>query len=148
MKSPENRQFVNLDVYFMTHSSTTGFSKEHYATYDEARKIVEEDRLRCESDGKESDVFVAANVGDNHFKIVGELIEDYRKSGRAVEDLMVVMFEQTKEYQIMPKKELTPRLWVKKPYVTYGPLEMVESMVRTNRRMESVDKTSFKVNDY
>jgi hypothetical protein len=29
----------------------------------------------------------------------------------------------------MPKKELTPALWVEKPYVTYGELEMVENMV-------------------
>jgi hypothetical protein len=46
---------------------------------------------------------------------------------------MVVMFEQTKEYQIMPKKELTPRLWVVKPYVTYGSLEMVENMVHVHQ---------------
>jgi hypothetical protein len=31
-------------------------------------------------------MFVAANVGEGLNKIVGELIEDYRKSGRAVED--------------------------------------------------------------
>jgi len=50
---------------------------------------------------------VAANVVDNHFKIVGELIEEYRKSKRSVKDPIVVMFEQTKEYRIMPKEELT-----------------------------------------
>ncbi len=43
------------------------------------------------------------------------------------------MFEQAKEYQIMPKSELTPGLWVKKPYVTYGPVEMVEKMVRMKK---------------
>jgi hypothetical protein len=47
-----------------------------------------------------------------------------------VEDPMVVMFEQTKEYQIQAKNELTPALWVEKPYVTYGELEMVEKMVK------------------
>lgn len=126
------KQFINPDVYFMTHSSLTGLSKEHYTTYDEARKIVEDDRLRCEQIGIESDLYVAANVGDNHFRIVGELIKDYRRSKRMVEDPMVVMFEQTKEYQIMPKRELTAALWVEKPYVTYGPLEMMKRMVRKN----------------
>ena len=48
------------------------------------------------------------------------------KSKRVVEDPMVVMFEQTKEYQIMSKSELPPALWVKGPFVTYGLLEMVE----------------------
>ena len=115
------KQFINPDVYFMTHSPLTGLSKDHYNTYDEAQKIVEEDRLRCEENGIESDLSVAANVGDNHFKVVGELIEDYRNSKRRVKDPMVIMFEQTKEYQIIPKRELTPGLWVKTPYVTYGP---------------------------
>ncbi len=32
---------------------------------------------------------------------------------------MVVMFDQTKEYQIMPKEELTSELWVEKPCMTY-----------------------------
>jgi hypothetical protein len=103
MTQPQSKHFINPDVYFMTHSALTGFSKKHYTAYDEARKIVEEDRLRCEQNGIESDLFVAADVGDNHYKIVGELIEDYRKSKRRVKDPMVVMFEQTKEYQIRPK---------------------------------------------
>jgi hypothetical protein len=81
---------------------------------DEARKIVEDDRLICEQNGMESDLFVAADVGVNHYRIVGELIKDYRKSKRVVEDPMVVMFEQTKEYQIRAKKDLTPGLWVEK----------------------------------
>ena len=122
MTHPNPKQFINPDVYFMTHSSLTGLSKEHYTTYDEARKIVEDDRLRCEQIGIESDLYVAANVGDNHFRIVGELIKDYRRSKRMVEDPMVVMFEQTKEYQIMPKRELTAALWVEKPYVTSRPV--------------------------
>jgi hypothetical protein len=49
-------------------------------------------------------MFVAANVGDNHNRIVGELIEDYRRLKRGIEDPIVVMFEQTKEYQIMTKR--------------------------------------------
>jgi hypothetical protein len=56
-----------------------------------------------------------------------------------VEDPMVVMFEQTKEYQILPKSDLTPGLWVERPYVTYGSLELVENMVWMNQRMESMD---------
>lgn len=76
---------------------------------------------------------MAANVGDNHFKIVGELIGNYRKSKRRVEDSMDVMFEQTKEYRIMAKGELTPGLWVEKPYVTYGELEKLENMVEMER---------------
>jgi len=131
------KHFINPDVYFMTHSPLTGLSKEHYTTYDEARKIVEEDRLNCEKNGIESDLYVAANVGDNHFKVVGELIEDYRKSRKKVKDPMVVMFEQSKEYMIMAKSELTPGLWVEKPYATYGKLEIVERMVRINRVRES-----------
>ncbi len=46
MTHPHPKHFFNLfnpDVYFMTHSLLTGLSKEHYANYDEARKIVEED---------------------------------------------------------------------------------------------------------
>jgi hypothetical protein len=76
---------------------------------------------------------LAANVGDNHFRIVGELIEDYQKSKRLIEDSMIVMFEQTKEYQIISKKELTSGLWVEKPYVTYGQLEMLENMVHVHQ---------------
>lgn len=53
---------------------------------------------------------------------------------------MVVMFVQTKWYQIRPKAELTPALWVEKPYVTYGPLEMVEKMVWINRTKEIMEK--------
>jgi hypothetical protein len=71
MTHPTPKHFINPDVYFMTHSYSTGFSKEHYATYDEARKIVEEDRLNCQQNGIESDLFVAANVGDIHFKMLG-----------------------------------------------------------------------------
>lgn len=41
-------------------------------------------------------MFVAANVRDNHNKIVGELIEDCRKSKRRAKDPMVVTFEKTK----------------------------------------------------
>jgi hypothetical protein len=74
-------------------------------------------------------MFVAANVGDNHFQIVRELIKDYRRSKRVVEDPMVVMFEQTKDYQIRAKSELTPRSWVERPYVTYGKLEMVDMIL-------------------
>jgi hypothetical protein len=51
-----------------------------------------------------------------------------------LEDPMVVMFEQIKEYQIRANKELTPALWVERPFVIYGELEMVENMVEMNRR--------------
>ncbi|MGD0818203.1 MAG: hypothetical protein ABR986_07365 [Methanomassiliicoccales archaeon] len=54
---------------------------------------------------------------------------------------MVVMFEQTKEYRIRAKAELTQALWVKKPYVTYGELEMVENIVKMNR-MKLMDKAN------
>ena len=82
---------------------------------------------------------MAANVGDNHFKIVGELIEDYQKSKEGRRS-MVVMFEQTKEYRIMPKRELTPALWVEKTYVTYGSLDMMKRMVRMNRKKGPMDQ--------
>jgi hypothetical protein len=134
------KHFINPDVYFMTHSPLTGLSKEHYTTYDEARKIVEEDRLNCEKNGIESDLTVAGNVGEGHNKIVGELIEDYRKSRKKVKDPMVVMFEQSKEYMIMAKSELTPGLWREKPYVTYGSLEMVERMVRIERKRRRIKR--------
>jgi hypothetical protein len=59
MKSPENRRFVNLDVYYQTYNeSTKGFSKEKYFTCDEARKIVDEDRKACQAKGIESDLSV------------------------------------------------------------------------------------------
>lgn len=93
--------------------------------------------MNCQQNGIES-----ANCGrecrDNHFKVVGELIEDYRKSKKRVKNPMVVMFEQTKEYRIMAKSELTPGLWVEKPYVTFGELKQIEKMVRTNRRKDSL----------
>lgn len=76
---------------------------------------------------------MAGNVGDSHFKIVGELIEDYRKSKKRVKNPMVVMFEQTKEYMIMAKKELTPGLWVEKPYVIFGEMRVVGKMVRMEK---------------
>ena len=53
----------------------------------------------------------------NHFKIAGETDQGLLEVGKG-EDLMVVMFEQTEEYRIMAKSELTPELWVEKPYVT------------------------------
>jgi hypothetical protein len=88
----------------------------------------------------ESDLFVAANVGDNHFKIVGELIKDYRRLKRAVKDPMVMVFEQIKEYQILAEVGLTPALWVKKPYATYSSLEMVEYMVEIKSEKSLMDK--------
>ena len=36
---------------------------------------------------------------------------------------MVVLFSQTKQYAIMPNEELTPALWLERPYVVYGAVE-------------------------
>lgn len=57
---------------------------------------------------------MTSNVGNNHFKVIGELIDDYRKAKRRAKYPMVVMFEQTKEYQIRAKSDLTPGLWLEK----------------------------------
>lgn len=42
----------------------------------------------------------------------------------------------------MPKKELTPALWLEKTYVTYGPLEMVEKMVMISGKRQMLDKAT------
>jgi hypothetical protein len=42
---------------------------------------------------------------------------------------MVVLFSQSKQYAIMSNEELTPALWLERPYVTYGPLEQMERML-------------------
>jgi hypothetical protein len=65
-----------------------------------------------------------------------------------VEDPMGVMFERSKEYQIRAKAELTPGLWVEKPYVTYGELEMVEKMVQTHRSTDLLERSMFKANEF
>jgi hypothetical protein len=46
---------------------------------------------------------------------MGGLIKDYHKSGRVVEEPTIVMFQQSKEYQILPAAELTPAFWLKRP---------------------------------
>lgn len=108
----------------MTYSDIRGFSSEHYSTYDQARKIVDEHRMKCIAEGNESDLTVAAYIDpDEHRRIVGELIEDYRRSGREIEDPIVVMFNQTKLYSVFPRSELTQTLWLRQPYVMHGPLE-------------------------
>jgi len=116
-------QLISQTIYYMTYSEITGFSPEHYTTYDRARKIVEEHRMNCLAEGKESDLTIAAHIDPaEHRRIVGELIEDYLRSGQEIEDPMVVMFNQTKRYTLLPRSELTQDLWLQQPYITHGPL--------------------------
>lgn len=120
-----NSDFISQTIYFMTYSDSAGFSAEHYSTYDQARKIVDEHRMKCIAEGNESDLTVAAYIDpDEHRRIVGELIEEYRRSGREIEYPMVVTFNQTKQYCILPRSDLTKTLWLRKPYVTHGPLDI------------------------
>lgn len=96
---------------------------EHYPSYDQARRVVDEHRLMHAAEGIESDLTVAAHIDpEEHRRIVGELIEDYLSSGQVIEDPMVVMFNQTKRYTLLPRSELTQDLWLQQPYVTHGPL--------------------------
>jgi hypothetical protein len=150
MKSPKEERFINPGIYFQTYSSSTReFSKEKYATYDEARKIVDEDRIACEQKSIESDLSVSSYENpERHYKIVGELIKSYRNSGKVIQEAMVVRFQQTKEYQILPNAELTPALWLKKPYVTYGPVQDIEKVAKRYQGLNLLDKSSFKANEY
>ncbi|WP_446787295.1 hypothetical protein [Macellibacteroides fermentans] len=119
----DSSNFISQTIHFMTYSETTGFSPEKYPTYDQARKIVEERRMKCIAEGYESDLTVAAYIDpEEHRRIVGELIEDYLRSGQEIEDPMVVMFNQTKRYTLLPRSVLTQDLWLQQPYVTHGPL--------------------------
>ena len=99
----DSSNFISQTIHFMTYSETTGFSPEKYPTYDQGRKIVEERRMKCIAEGNESDLTVAAYIDpEEHRRIVGELIEDYLRSGQEIEDPMVVMFNQTKRYKVLP----------------------------------------------
>ena len=97
------KQFINPDVYFMTHSSSRGFSKEHYDTYDEARKIVEEDRLKCEQNGQLNPISTWLLMSVITISDRWRTNKVLSGSKRVVENPMVVMFEQATEYQIIPK---------------------------------------------
>ncbi len=150
MKQQENRQFVNLDVYYQIYNeSTKGFSKEKYSTYAEARKIVDEDRQVCQQKGIESELSISwYEDPKKHYKIMGELIKSYHKSGMLVEDPVVVMVHRTKEYQILPASEDTPAHWLKNPYVNFGPMEPIEKLVKRYQGMDLLEKASFKTSDY
>lgn len=108
----------------MTYSESTGFSMEHYPSYDQARKIVEEYHMKCIAEGNESDLTVAAYIDpEEHRRIVEDLIEDYLRSGQEIDEPMIVMFNQTKRYTVLPRSELTQTLWLRQPYVTHGSLD-------------------------
>jgi hypothetical protein len=150
MKPPENRHFVNPDIFYQTYDkSSKGFSKEKYSTYGEARKIVDEDRQACDQKGIESVLSVTwFEDPKKHYKIMGELIKSYQKSDELVEDPVVVMVHQTKEYRILAASEATPALWLKKPYATYGPMEPIEKLVKRYQGLDLLEKSSFKASDY
>jgi hypothetical protein len=150
MKPPEKKQFVNPDIYYQTYDkSTKGFSKEKYSTYGEARKIVNEDRQVCKAKGIKSDLSVSwYGNPKKQDQIMGQLIKEYHSSGKVVEEPYVVMFQQTKEYQILPKAELTLALSLKKPYADHGPMEPIEKLVKRYQGLDLLDKSSFKASDY
>lgn len=115
------RLFFSQTIYFMTYSESTGFSTEHYSSYDQARTVVDEYRMKCIAEGKESDLTVAAHIDpDEHSQIVGDLIEDYRRSGQEIEEPMVVMFERTKEYRIVSNSTLSSDFWMRNPFIAFG----------------------------
>jgi hypothetical protein len=62
---------------------------------------------------------------DQHYRSIRKLIDDYQASNKRFKDPLVVLFSQSKKYAIMPKEELTPALWMERPYVVYGPLEKI-----------------------
>jgi hypothetical protein len=101
-----------------------------YLTYDEAKEYLLKDREECQKNGIKSDLSLLTHVNvDQHYRSVRKLIDDYHKSNRPIEDPMVVLFSLSKQYAIMPNEELTPALWLERPYVVYGALEQIERMI-------------------
>jgi hypothetical protein len=85
---------------------------------------VVKDREDCAKKGTKSDLSLLTHVNvEEHNRSIKNLIDAYHKSNRLIEDPMVVLFSQSKQYAIMPKEELTPVLWRERPYVVYGAVE-------------------------
>jgi hypothetical protein len=137
------------DIYFTICGDSKGLSGKKFSTYSEAAKCMEEERESCKKRGNESRICIGTQVDhDSHFKKLRELVRSYRRSGREIEDPMVVLFQKTKKYGIVPDAELTPALYGKDPYVTYGSLEQIESMLGHLCLRELLDRSSFKANRY
>jgi hypothetical protein len=115
---------ITTDIYFITRNGLDKSSDRIHLTYDEAKEYLLKDREDCERKGTKSDLSILTQVNvDQHYRSIRKLIEDYHESNRQMEDPMVVLFSQSKQYAIMPNEELTPALWIVRPYVVYGAVE-------------------------
>lgn len=115
---------VNEDIYFITRNGLDKSSDRIHLTYDEAKDCLVRDREECKKKGIESKLCLITHVDiEKHYQSVRKIIDDYYKSNRQIENPMVVLFSQLKQYAIMPNEELTPALWVERPFVVYGAVE-------------------------
>lgn len=100
-----------------------------HLTYNEAKEYLIKDHEDCEKKGTKSDQSLLTHVNvEKHYRSIRKLIDEYHMSNRLIEDPMIVLFSQSKQYAITSKEELTPALWVEKPYVVYGAVEQMERM--------------------
>jgi hypothetical protein len=115
---------IKEDIYFITRNGLDKTSDQIHLTYDEAKEYLVRHREECQKNGIKSDLSLLTHVDvDQHYRSIRKLIDDYYKSNRLIEDPMVVLFSQSKQYAIMPNEELTPVLWRERPYVVYGAVE-------------------------
>jgi hypothetical protein len=121
---------ITTDIYFITRNGLDESSDQIHLTYDEAKEYLVKDREVCERKGVKSDLYLLTHVNvDQHYRSIRKLIDDHQTSNKRLEDPMVVLFSQSKQYAMMPEKDLTPALWVERPYVVYGTLEQMERML-------------------
>lgn len=137
------------DIVYSVCGGSEAISNRRFSTYDEAAKCMEEERKSCKKKGIESKLCIGTQVDhDCHFKKLRELVRSYRESRREIEDPMVVLFQKSKRYSILPDAELTPALYGKDPYVTYGSLEQIESMLGHLSVRDILDRSCFKANGH
>lgn len=137
------------DIYFTICGGSECLSGKKFSTYSEAAKCMEEECESCMRNGSEPRLCIGTQVDhDSHFKRLRVLVNSYRDSRIEIEDPMVVLFQKTKKYRIFPEAELTPALYGEEPYVTYGSLEQIESMLGHLCLRDLLDRSSFKANGH
>jgi hypothetical protein len=121
---------ITNEIYFITRNGLDESTDKIHLTYDEAKEFMAKDREECQKKGINSNLSLLTHVNvDQHYRSIRKLIDDYRTSNKRLEDPMVVLFSQSKQYAIMPKEELTSALWMERPYVVYGAVEQMERMI-------------------
>jgi hypothetical protein len=124
---------ITNNIYFITRNGQDESSDRIHLTYDEAKECLVRDREKCAKKGIKSDLSLLTHVNvEKHYQSIEKLIDDYHKSYSQIEDPMVVLFSQSKQYAIMAKEELTPALWMERPYVVYGAVEWKDSFLKNN----------------